>query len=61
LGIGNYAKSTDKESMPHWIVYLTLGIAAWCPLSVVTGLLVGPLLRATAAGGDGESPGSKFL
>jgi hypothetical protein len=42
--------------MPYWIVYLTLGIAAWCPLSVVTGLLVGPLLRATAAGGDGESP-----
>ena len=42
--------------MPQWIVYLALGIAAWCPLSLITGLLIGPLLRARAPGGDGEIP-----
>jgi hypothetical protein len=28
-----------------WEEWLTIGLAAWCVLSVVTGLLIGPVLR----------------
>jgi hypothetical protein len=32
--------------MPHWLILLTLALIAWVALSVVVGLLFGPILKA---------------
>lgn len=40
--------------MPDWLILVALGIAAWFAVSLVVGLLVGPLLRACSAMDSGR-------
>ncbi len=46
--------SSSLYAVPHWLFVLILAAAAWVAVSVVVGLLVGPVLRHALSPITGE-------